>query len=219
MLWLTLLQAVLPDDVAETLVNSTKKGRDQMNNFIQKRINSNTTSFWDGIPRNKVKSFSSVSTNISVKATEEKLITVNADRDLLGRPLVAANARQINLREVLAYELSPVPCSLAHQDGSLRKTTKSALCSILEKNVTVLPRLPVSTSDTVNIIDGMALVQRMKSRGGRTFGELSLKYYSTITQASHSKTAMRFMSYLTSTGNDLSRTTNAQDGGHPQPSK
>ena len=53
---------VLPDDVAETLVNSTKKGRDQMNNFIKKRINSNTTSFWDGIPRNKVKSFSSVST-------------------------------------------------------------------------------------------------------------------------------------------------------------
>ena len=35
---------VLPDDVAETLVNSSKKGRDQMNNCIEKRINSNTTS-------------------------------------------------------------------------------------------------------------------------------------------------------------------------------
>ena len=42
-------EVVLPDDVAETLVNSTKKGQNQMNNFIEERINSNTTSFWDSI--------------------------------------------------------------------------------------------------------------------------------------------------------------------------
>ena len=70
---------------------------------------------------------------------------------------------------------------MAHQDESLRKTTKSTLCSILEKNVTVLPRLPVSTSDTVYIIDGMAPVQKMKSGGAQMFGELSLKYYNVIT--------------------------------------
>ena len=144
--------AVLPDDVAKMLVNSTKKGQNQMNNFIEERINSNTTSIWDSIPNNKVKTFSSVSKKVSVKATDEKLMTVNADRDLFGRLLVAANARLTNLKEVLRYELSPVPCSLAHQDGSLRKTTKSTFCSILEKNVTVLPRLPVSTSHTVYII-------------------------------------------------------------------
>ena len=51
---------VLPDDVAETLVNSTKKGQNQMKNFIEERINSNTTSFWDSIPNNKVKTFSPV---------------------------------------------------------------------------------------------------------------------------------------------------------------
>ena len=51
-----------------------------------------------------MKSFSSVSTNVYVKATEEKLITVNADyRDLFRRLLVAANAQQINLRDVLSY--------------------------------------------------------------------------------------------------------------------
>ena len=36
---------VLLDDVAERWVNSTSKGRDQMKNFIEKRINSNMTSF------------------------------------------------------------------------------------------------------------------------------------------------------------------------------
>ena len=44
---------VLLDDLAERWVNSTSKGRDQMKNFIEKRINSNITSFWDAIPSNK----------------------------------------------------------------------------------------------------------------------------------------------------------------------
>ena len=146
-------------------------------------------------------------------------MTVNTDRDLFGRLLVAANARQINLKEVLRYKLSPVPCSLAHQDGSLRKTTKSTFCSILKKNVTVLPRLPVSTTDTVYIIDRMALVQKMKSGGAQTFGELSLKYYSVITLPLSYLNCMKFMWYSTSTGKTLSRTTSARDRGHPLPLK
>ena len=59
------------------------------------------TSFWDSIPNNKVITFSYVSGKVSVKATGEKLTTVNADRDLFGRLPIAANARQINLKEVL----------------------------------------------------------------------------------------------------------------------
>ena len=41
--------------------------------------------------------------------------------------MIVANAREVNIREVLAYELSLVPCSPAHNDGSLRKATKSDL--------------------------------------------------------------------------------------------
>ena len=36
----------------------------------------------------------------------------------------------------MSYELSPIPCSLAHQDRSLRKNTKSHLAGIIEKLVT-----------------------------------------------------------------------------------
>ena len=54
---------------------------------------------------------------VEVKAGDEKSITVHADRDLFGRLLIVANTRQINFMEVLSYELSPIPCSLAHQDG------------------------------------------------------------------------------------------------------
>ena len=83
--------------------------------------------------------------------------------------------------EVLSYELSPVPYSLSYQDGSLRKTTKSVLSSIIEKEVNVAPRLPVSPLETVYILDGMAMVQMTKSGGASTFGDLCLKYFTIFT--------------------------------------
>ena len=62
--------------------------------------------------------------------------------DLFARLIISAKSRDINLKEVLSYELSTVPHSLAHADGTLRKTTKSALLTELEKEVDVQLKLP-----------------------------------------------------------------------------
>ena len=172
---------VLPTDIADGLVRSTEKGREQMNTFVEKRLNSNQISFWDPITKLKVKTFESTTRKVQVEAVNDKLVTVGADRELFGRLLIAANVRQINLKEVLCYELSPVPFSLAHQDGSLRKTTKSALAAIIEAKVNVCPRLQPFAGDTIYLIDGMALVQVLKSAGSSTFGELASKYFKVIT--------------------------------------
>ena len=118
---------VLPEEVADALLASRSKGQEQMKTFVKKRIQTNEVSYWDAIPKLGIKTFSSMTKKVKVKAGDEKSITVHADRDLFGRLLIVANARQINLMEVLSYELSPIPCSLAHQDGSLRKNTKSHL--------------------------------------------------------------------------------------------
>ena len=69
-------------------------------------MNSKTESFWDPVPNLKVK-------KVNVKAADDKVITaVNVDRDLFGRLLITANTRKINLKEVLRYELSPIPRAL-----------------------------------------------------------------------------------------------------------
>ena len=169
---------VLPEDVAQNLVRSTKEGRQQMNALVEKRINSNAVGFWEPIPNMKVKTFSSTNKKIRVKSSD-KLVTVKADRDLFGRLLIVSNTRQICLKEVLSFELSPVPYSPASADGSLRKGAKSVLCSLLEKDVNV-QRLTTSPNPTVVIIDGMAVLQMSKSAGASTFGELSEKYYNII---------------------------------------
>ena len=152
-----------------------------MNNFVEKRLATSVISFWEPLRKLKIKTFSSTNKNISLKSND-KLVTVNADRDLFGRLLIVSNVRQINLKEVLCYELSPVPCSLAHPDGGLRKTAKCVLSSLLEKDVNILTRLPVSPLPTVHVIDGMAVVQMSKTAGACTFGELSEKYYSIFTR-------------------------------------
>ena len=60
-----------------------------MNTFVEKRLNSNEVSFWDPIPKLKVKTFESTTTKIQVKAVNDKLVTVGADRELFGRLLIA----------------------------------------------------------------------------------------------------------------------------------
>lgn len=121
---------------------------------------------------------------MKAKSVNEKLLTVNADRSLFALLLIASKSRDINLREVLKYELSAVPYALAHTDGSLRKTVKSVLLSTLDEAVEVSPRLPtdkVPEPLTAYILDGMAVVQMVKTAGARTFGELSTNYYNTVT--------------------------------------
>ena len=110
---------------------------------------------------------------VQLKAADEHLITVKSEKDLFGRFMIVENATEVNIREVLSYELSPVPCFLVHNDGSLRKATKSDLAPALEDGINSPERLQVLASSVVYIVYGMALIQMHKSSGVRTFGELA----------------------------------------------
>lgn len=175
----------MPPDSAACLLKSYELGTAQMEKFVEQRLNTNEVKFWDALPNLKIKTYATMIQKKKVKTTDEKLVTVSADRDLFGRLMIAAKAKDIRMKEVLTYELSAVPFSLAHSDGSLRKTDKSVLLTELEKKVDVQPRLPqVASSNqmsTAHIFDGMALVQMVKSSGAVTFGDMASKYYNLIT--------------------------------------
>ena len=113
-----------------------------MKSFVSKRINTTEVGFWEPLKTMNIKTFASLSKKAKMKSVDEKLVTVSADRNLFGRLLIASRSRDIDLREVLKYELDSVPCALAHPDGSLRKTTKSVFLGVLEEQVQALPRLP-----------------------------------------------------------------------------
>ena len=176
---------VMPEELSHSLLNAESLGAQEMKSFVNKRMHTNEVGFWEPLPKMKIKTFAVLSKKAKVKSTDEKLVTVSVDRNLFARLLIVSRSRDINLREVWRYELSSVPCALAHTDGSLRKTTKSVLLSSLEEEVQVLPRLPVDgvceLSTAYIIIDGMAIVQMARSAGSATFGELAKKYFNFIT--------------------------------------
>lgn len=60
---------------------------------------------------------------------------------------------------MLTYNLGPLPLSLAHQDGSLNKTTNSTLLHSIESQVEPNYVTPGSTW----IVDSMAMLQEFAS--------------------------------------------------------
>ena len=173
---------VLPEQASDRLLGATEMGKRSMEDFISTRLNTNEVNFWDPLPKLKINTFSSAAKKMEVKATNDKIITLTTDREFFGRLLVVAKQRDIDLREELSYELSAVLVAIAHGDGSLRKTTKSSLMSVSEKNVAVLPSLPPSLIPTAFVIDGMALIQVMKSASSASFGEMAEQYCTHITR-------------------------------------
>ena len=142
---------ILPPESTKSSLASTEIGKKNMEAFIQDRLNTKKVSFWEPLKQLKIKTFESTKKTITLKSTNEKVISIDADRNLFGCLLTVANSREVNIRDVLAYELSLVPLSLAHCDGSLRKTTTSVLMSVLEEKVHVSARLPFEPQDTKSI--------------------------------------------------------------------
>ena len=70
---------------------------------------------------------------------------------------IIAQTRQLDMREVLAHSLGPIPWALATSSGSLRKTNKAALSTALEKLSVPVEAIP---PDSACIIDAMSIVQK-----------------------------------------------------------
>lgn len=106
-----------------------------------------------------LKTFKHMNKKVELRKGTAKEIVLKADRAMFAQMIVIAEARQLNMQEVLSRPLGPLPCSLAAPDGSLKKTAKSTLAKELQKDApaveSLLPR-------SACIIDGMAIVQRLK---------------------------------------------------------
>ena len=60
----------------------------------------------------KIPTFASLTMNLRVKQSDEKMINVNADRSLFACLLIASQTRDVDLLEILKYGLSAVPFAL-----------------------------------------------------------------------------------------------------------
>lgn len=85
---------------------------------------------WDLIPKMPLVTFSAAKKCLSTDEDSQLLI----DTEVLFRRLLAVSKnRDVDMRNVLAYELSAVPQSMFHDDGTLRKTNKADMAKRLEE--------------------------------------------------------------------------------------
>ena len=114
-----------------------------------------------------------------VKSNVGHLPTINAPatsmwtiKEVLdqSRMIIVAESRHLHMQEVLQHPLGPLPFSLATSNGLPRKTNKAQLGRELERLIEPTTHI---RSPSVYLIDGMALVQKLKVSDHMTFRQIA----------------------------------------------
>ena len=147
---------VISENVAGSILATQTQGQQWYDEF-------KTGCFADGdrfekpIPRRKVKSFACNALSVKLQTKDKKIKELQGTRDLFGHLLYLSTVKELDLKRVLAYPITPVPLTFAHIDGTKVSTDKSTLFSKFEARVvTDAPR-----NVDVSIVDGMFLIQSL----------------------------------------------------------
>ena len=176
---------VASEDIQKDLLTAFERGKVATKAFINDRMqpDSNVTVF-DTISRHNSKTFKSLGKVVPAKEIKRKSNV--SDALLLRRLVVAADSgRNVDLKQLLQYELHDVPLSLATYDGCLRlPTNKAMLGTILigDNGVDILP-VEERGMRTCYIIDAMGVVQALgKPSKAKTFGDLADSFVKLVLQ-------------------------------------
>ena len=174
---------VASDDICQDLLSCESRGKKLVEGFIRTRLSERSTDFYAPLPKNKSKTFAHLYRETS--GTQQRTLKIlKADRKLLQRLFNAASSgRDVQTAEVLEYELSPVPLSLADASGQMNSTPKAQILNVLtsDRGIDTPPRVPASDIPTCVIVDGHALVQAIgKPQGCNTFGDYADVYVQAV---------------------------------------
>ena len=87
---------VLPNEIADRLVNASQIGTTSMHEFINTKLDTNKVCFWNSLKKLKIDTFKVTTRKISLKGTRGKVVTLNADRELFGRLLVVWRKQEVS---------------------------------------------------------------------------------------------------------------------------
>ena len=146
-------------------------GQKAYKEFMKTGIDSNPpiVKFYDKIAKFGLKTFSAMTKKETLGKASGTEITLQADRNLFGHMILAAESQTLNLKDVRAHPLGPIPWALATPDGSLRKTNKAKFGKVVLQNTGVANFIPTPSAC---IIDGMGLIEQMRG-DNQTFAELA----------------------------------------------
>ena len=170
--------AVAPDQVCSDLLSAKKKGEEAYTLFQEQRL-AKGEAFYDTIPKLQLKTFSSLKHKLVRGSNKENVL--KADQRVFGTMVLIAENRKLDMRDVFSHPLGPLPWALANADGTMKKTSKSALGQHLEGKVAPAEEVPYPRA---TLIDAMALIQKLHGEN-RTFDELSDHIFDQVLHVGH----------------------------------
>ena len=120
----------------------------------------------------------------SLKYKSSEIITGHINPEIVFRraPVLANSRDDVTIDNILSLPVGPIPVSMFHEDGTMRKSCKPDLVQQFENEVSPVLSLPdFDPSLTTYIRDGMALAQCMDAKKHRTFGDFDTDYCRQLT--------------------------------------
>ena len=156
------------EDVRKDLISEKQKGKQAMEEFVDKHLGEGPQSEFFTPIKMKLKTFSTLK-KIAKKRVNNKIIPIKSHSNMFGQLALIMQTRHVDFKKVLEYPVAPYPWSLCGSMGELRKTSKASLLHALEKDFTSDDNF---AGETVTVLDGMALVQKTRTTR-ETFGVIS----------------------------------------------
>lgn len=182
-------KAVVAVDVQRDIETLEEKGSDKFDEFIESRLKTRNTHFWDAMKKLSLKTWKTSLKEIKIKVGD-KTVELKEDRGLFARMRIVANSRpEISLENTIGtYELSVVPRALFAADGSMHHCSEKSQMTILEKQSDQSSTLCSATAniietDRVAVVDAMVIVQSFdKPKSVKTCKDLSNHFCNKVTQ-------------------------------------
>ena len=145
-----------------SLLNAVKNGKDQMEAFVTRTFSeAKRQSLYGSVSKLGVKTFGDMAEETKIKVHGQIKRGIISSETVFRRALTLANCRQdVTLETVLTHPVCPLPTSMFHDDGTMRKCVKADLAHGLQDGVNSLVDLNNTNKDlSVLICDAMAIIQ------------------------------------------------------------
>ena len=144
-------------------------------NFFTTRLKYRTSPISERIPKHKIQLLSQPNEKIKSRK-EEQLLSLKRDRSLFANLYIACQARETDQEDFFKHENQPYPPSLS-KFGQFKEGKKSDLIHCLESQVAIdEDSAQVPHDNDMIILDGAAIVHRIKPGSIDTFGDYAAKF-------------------------------------------
>jgi hypothetical protein len=186
------------------LLNVFETGKNQKEKFILE-CSKDGTRFHNSIKRNDIDNFS-LKNKKYINLQNNPLKEVTMERDIISRMLHIISSKNVDIKKIFNYPLTPVPLSLAHFDGMMHKTNKSVFLKHLEKQL--VSQSPPKTD--ILIIDGFYFFHLLFDIPS-TFGKLALFIMEKLCKTEAQEVHLVFDSYKSPSIKDCERSSRANE--------